>query len=309
MALRLIGVMNIIGDAKMNKTTEFEVISTDDTWKQYGLSEKKVRLFGSEDYKAIIKDKKLVMMTGKDYALLPNEELVKAADSAALELGAVPFDKFTGKWFHKTDKHVFYTKSDRQVHALFTFNDPIEIGKGDTVHLGFAAHNSIDGSLGMAIGAFTFRNACSNMVFMGYRNNKMAFDDRSTIAYVYNKHTKNLSINLNSLKFNIKNVVSQARMILDQYKLWVTEELKEEVAKTLVKKLSKKYLPGYIKVDKKTKKVEITEKHSMWETYNDLTQQIWHNQKTDYQTKKYYFDQVHKSMMPLVTVKVPVKRR
>lgn len=254
-------------------------------------------------YKAIVKSGKVVYIGSDDYKLFPNEEMQTIADQAALQLGAVPFDKFTGSWFNRTDKHVFLTgKNEAQAHALYTFNGAYDIGGGDTINLGFAVHNSINGSMGFSIGAFTFRHACSNMVFMGFKGNSMQFDNRECLSYTYNKHTKSMEVNPEKLKAIIREVVENSQNILVQYKRYKETEIKLEVAKRLIKRLPEKYIPDYIKIEDKTKEVSLLSTPDLWQVYNDITAVIWHNEKTDYTTKQHLFNQLHSALITVPEV-------
>lgn len=274
-----------------------ETMKVDNTWEQYNLSEHVLGHNGrNTGYKAIIKDGSVVYIASDGYQLLPNEEAVKVADDTASLMGAVPFDKFTGKWFVKANGHVFYTGEQKaQVHALYTMNGAVDIGGGDMINLGFAIHNSIDGSMGFSVGAFTFRHACANMVFMGFKGANMQFDDRNTLAYAYQKHTKSLEIDKTKLQRVIIQVVDSAKSMLEQYRRWKEEELLINTAKKLAKRLPEKYLPDYIKVDEK--KVELLATTTIWNAYNDITQAIWHNDKTDYALKKGMFDKLHRALI------------
>lgn len=271
----------------------------DNTWGQYKLAEGKIGYNGlSTGYKAIFKDNKVVHIASEKYTLYPNEEAVKVADEVAIEVGAVPFDKFTGNWFVKADKHVFNTgKNDNQTHALYAINGLFDIGGGDTIHMGFAVHNSIDGSMGFSVGAYTFRNACKNMVFMGFKGKGMRFDDRESLAHIYQKHSSGLSVNPTVLKQAMLNVIQQSKGILEQYRLWKNQELKIEVARRLARKMPAKYLPEYIQVNAENKAdVQLLKAPTIWDTYNDITQVIWHNDKTQYAAKKNQFDNLHKAL-------------
>lgn len=287
------------------KQVNWGISRVDNTWNKYNMREEYLTRDGKDTgCKSIVKDDANVAILKEDYKLLPNEEMVAVADDVATLLGAVPFDKFTGDWFCRTDKHVFLTGENKaQGHALYSFNQPVDIGGGDMINIGFALHNSIDGSMGFSVGTYTFRHQCSNMVFMGYRGKGMKFDDREVLAHVYKKHSKNLDIDRVALANIVKAVVAKGQDILEQYRQWKNEELKIDIAKRLVKRLPKKYIPEYISVTEAEMldgtvqtKVELLKAPTIWETYNDITQVIWHNSDTQYSSKKGQFDSLHQAL-------------
>jgi len=274
----------------------FTVGKVDDKWKSHGLQEQFLQHKGTDvPFKAIIQKGQLASIVGDKYKLLPNEEMFSAADEIATLVGAVPFSEFKGSWYQKVDKHTFLTGEKRaQGHALYAFDDPYDLGKGDTIQLGFAVHNSIDSSLGLSMSTFTFRHACANMVLIGVKGRGQAFDDRNVLNYVTKRHTKNLTTD--TLKQTMLNVVEQGRAIIGEYKRLQKETLTIATARELIKAVPKKYIPSYISIDKKKDKVTLARAPAMWEVYNDLTAGIWHNDKTGYTSKKAMFDSLHKAV-------------
>jgi hypothetical protein len=134
--------------------------AADLTWERYGIVEVPIAYGGQPSgYKAVIRKGQLVQIAGRGYRLLPNEEVVQLADETAEALGAKPFTEFRGRWFAPMGNHVIYNRAETQVHALYAFDEPVKVEGVDTVHLGFAVHNSIDGSCGFGVGAFTFRQS------------------------------------------------------------------------------------------------------------------------------------------------------
>jgi len=64
----------------------------DETWQQYNLFQAPLVFNDSQtDYKAIVRQDKIVSIVKEGYELLPNEEAVKIADSAAEMAGLIPF--------------------------------------------------------------------------------------------------------------------------------------------------------------------------------------------------------------------------
>jgi hypothetical protein len=240
------------------------------------------------DYKAIIHENRLVAIVSKQYRLLPNEEAVKIADAASKLAGLVPFDQFNGDWFKRLQNHVICDREKHRVHALYASNTPFYV-QGEKMHVGVGVHNSIDASMGFGCGVFTFRHACSNMVFAGMRGYAQEFDQRRTLDCIYARHTQGLGKLIENLKTVILGVMEKANLLIETYNRMATEKAEEELLEKIRRsRLPKKILPDYLD-ENAVEPVGLTK----WELYNDLTAAIWHNAKTDLKSKDFQFDVLH----------------
>jgi hypothetical protein len=274
----------------------------DKEWEKYNLFQYPLAYsgFGNpqqlKDYKAIVQDGRLVAVTGSEYKLLPNEEAVEISDDVAKLVGAVPFDKFKGAWFVKMNTHVVFNKDKTRIHALYAFDEPVDMGSGDMIQLGFSVHNGIDGGRAFGAGGFTFRHACANMALMGWKGRSMEFDMRKTLAWVYHRHTAGLEVERPQLQKTIMAVIEQTREVIGTYKRWQAEELNREIAENLVKALPKKYLPGYIETTEgKLKQLLGTPK--LYDLYNDITYKITHQSKSDLERKEELYGKLHAALL------------
>lgn len=265
-------------------------------WIEYGLTEHPINFNGERSkYKAIVREGKLISVVGKGYQLIPNEEAVKLADSAAEMVGLVPFHEFTGEWFQRMEKHVIYDQEFKRVHALYAINKPYTVN-GESMHIGVGIHNSIDGTTAFGCGIFTFRHACKNMVLAGMRRYSQAFDERKTIEYLYKRHTSSLDPAKTNLKVVIVSIMDRASDIIQSYELMAARKASEELIKRIkASRLPKKALPDFLQV--KEQKVEIRQL-TQWELYNNITEKIWHNATSGIKTKTFQFNTLHK-LMPL----------
>lgn len=183
------------------------------------------------------------------FKLVPNERVVAAANQAAKNLGAVPFHQFGDSeddWYIQLDDHVFQDKARHRVHALYAWEDPVDLGGGDTIQFGFAVHNSIDGSLSFEVGLFSFRHACANMVTMGVGGQGQDFDDREVYAHTKRSHTKSLDVDVDELSALIENVMVFADDVAEGYSEWREQTLDPLQIKGLIDRLPAKNLPDWI---------------------------------------------------------------
>ncbi len=268
-------------------------------WQEYNLLQYPIRFDTGKtlkEYKGIVQGDRLVAITGQDYKLLPNERAVDIADDAARLVGAVPFNEFKGEWFVKMNEHVIYNKDKTRVHALYAFDEPADVGGGDTIQLGFSVHNGIDGGRAFGAGGFTFRHACANMVLMGWKGRSMEFDQRETLAWVYHRHTSGLDVTTGVLKTTILKVIEQTRDVIETYRRWKDEQLNNAIAEKLIQALPKKYLPAYIETTQNKLK-QLLGTPSLYDVYNDITFKLTHQSKSDLERKEELFGKLHAALI------------
>jgi len=274
----------------------------DQTWNKYSLTEYPLKVNGAAtDKKAVMKEGNLVGIFTNKYVLLPNEEAVKQADAVAAESGLVPFDKFSGPWVSKMGDKTYtttYGQNHARVNAMYAIQKEYQVN-GEEMYIGVSIHNSIDGSKGFGAGIFTFRQACKNMVIVaGQKNwsiNYSRMDHGKTLETVNKRHTAIIDPQTFKLKTVIAQVMTKAQNIIKAYEQLATEKATEDLLKSLgVSRLSKNVLPDYIAEEE----VQAPENLTVWEAYNDITAQIWHNQKSDMTSKTFAFNTLHQ-IIPL----------
>lgn len=294
------------------------------TWPDYGLELVPVHMDGTDTGRRLIRrNGDYIADVSDDYHLLPNEQAVAAANQAADNLGAVPFHDFDGDWYVELDDHVFQDTERRRVHALYAHNDPVDVtGDGDTIQFGIAVHNSIDSSLTFQVSLFTFRHACANMVFMGQNGQGMGFDDRTVIAHESRKHTKGLEVDVEGLQARIENMLVFTDDVTDTYRAWTGQFITVEHIEALIRRFPHADLPAWIQDIADTletaaenesldgERTELTRDErrdiirsgmvndTVWDTYNSLTESVWHSETTADTTKQRKMKDIHRVFPP-----------
>jgi hypothetical protein len=214
------------------------------------------------------------------YEVITNSAVLRAGAEVAEEMGAVPFHEFTGPWFVKADDNVLYNERQTRVHALYAFEQKHEVtGPDDTIQLGFSLHNSIDGFLGFGGSMFTFRHACRNMFFMGFRGKGMKFDDRNVLSYFYKRHTQELD--KETIKKLLTTVNERGLAMVDALrklpKLKITD-LKTENVESLISILPEEIIQNFTWVKKEEKKTVVTKPETdLYKVWNDMTAYLTHD--------------------------------
>ena len=89
--------------------------------------------------------------------------------------------------------------------------------------------------------------------------------------------------------------------IIDAYKRMAEKKVDADYLEELAKKLSRsrlpaKVIPSYLRADEAKEQVAAPE--TVWDVYNDITANIWHNDKTNMRIKIFHFDNLHR-VLPL----------
>lgn len=304
-------------------TAEFSAGDPDTRFDDYGLETVPILHHGQDTGRRFIRrNGQLIADVSSDYELVPNETVVHAANEAAQRLGATPFNEFSGDWYVTLDDHVFQDSDGRRVHALYAWDEPVEYGDGDSIQFGFAVHNSIDGTLAFQVGLFTFRHACANMVTMGVKGRGMSFDQRDVVAHQSHKHTSGLDIDIDALATTIQDTMALGDTVDERYRAWRDQFITVGQVKGLLQRMPAKDLPEWItdigdqldaarenqdlegEVGLSEERVDsivrdmLPANETVWSTYNDLTESIWHDSSTNDMTKDRKFTQLHRVFEP-----------
>jgi hypothetical protein len=292
------------------------------TFDEYGIQTVPVITGDGKDTgrRFIFKDGNFLTDVSSRYNLLPNERALEVADSIAEDLGAEPFDQFDGDWYCELDEHAITDDEGRRLHAMYSWSE--DTVEGDEMNYGFIVHNSIDATLGFSVGLFSFRHACSNMVWMGagQQASGMSFDDRELLQNYYHRHTEGLETDKTELKALIRETVGVIPNIHDTYEEWTKTSVTVDEIKVLRDRLPHDDLPEWTQdaIDLLKEKREgldegetvdedeIDQKladampsdESTWETYNEITENVWHSDTTNDRSKDGKMDEIHRVMSP-----------
>jgi len=252
----------------------------DESLQEFGILEAPILFNGhASGYKAIIKNGSLVAILGQDYKTLPNKIAIRVAESVAETVGARPLKSkvFGGG-------HIAFNATGTKFYATYTLPKAEEVG-GEKVYVGFTIRNAIDGTLAFSCSGFTFRGMCKNGVILGYKK----------LAYFYRKHTKGFQIDQKQIEDRVLRVIMDTYQVIENYRKLQQLKLNETIAEQIAQArfISRKFIPDYIEVERGGKLLVYDPNISLWEVYNDLTEAIWHNDKTTLDSKIAQFNVLH----------------
>jgi Domain of unknown function (DUF932) len=273
-------------------TTAFYTGDIDSTWKQYGLYSATLLQgvpgnLSESPYKRINKGRNfhdpesLIAIVGREYVLLPNEEVKRIMDNLAPK-------------YHLTLHESAFSKKG---YSMFlTYLEPgekgLEIVPGDIVKFGIMARNSINGTMGLSIDAFTMRLVCGNGAIQ-----------RTDTISTYRKHTSGLKEIVPLLESRIEAILAQSKATTLFLRFIISMELTQDLANRLSSSyIPKKYLPW--KFGEETKKPDLDTltinqtwartatlgipDTSLYAVYQHITGAIGHEEDTDAQSKNLY---------------------
>jgi uncharacterized protein DUF932 len=260
------------------KDMPFNFKKADRTWeKQYGYVQVPLNVRDAD--RKVYDDRKLKGLfqhgfyrkpLSRNYVLLPNEECDNIVHSFikhyGSEYGLYLFKTYTA---YNGDAQYWEVRSKKQ----FTIENSHE--KNDKVQLGFIVSNSVGCNVPFGLKVFTFRLVCQNG----------AIAKGSDLLSLKIKHYGKDSLRLmtDSLQKRVHDIMHEGQELMKQYERAARLKLRLEAAKMIARRISKKYLPDYFEFEKK--KLSLTRTPTLWQTFNDLTEEIWHEKELSFLTK------------------------
>jgi hypothetical protein len=279
----------------------------DETWAKYNLYQMPITIAAqSTGYKAILRTTAekagLVAITHASYKLYPHEEALAMADDLARTVNAKPIGRVpnaghvilqgraTGDQGRR--EHITASTAGNRMNAFYLLEQEHKVTneKGDVVQVGFSIHNAIDGSRTFGADGFTFRLVCTNGAIIR---------DKS-IAWLRFVHSKNMDVSRQNMTTSLSQLVERTKYLVTVYQQWSKLELEKKIAEQLVQRIPDKYLPDFIETEK-DKFSRIIGKHSIWDTYNAITNPLWHG-KGEMVYKENLYEKLHRTLVPLARV-------
>ena len=269
----------------------FNFKKVDETWIKYGLTKVPLevraidgKIYDDRKNSGIFHNKIYRKLCGRGYVILPNEyvdEIVpKLLKAFKGEYGLELFK--THEAYHGDAKY-WEIRSNKEFKIDGSFRD------NDKVQLGFILRNSLACNVSFGIDAFTFCQICTNGAI------RKGNDLLSLKVKHYGKDAlKQMTTNLER---RVRDIMTEGVELIKQYEKAARLKLRLEAAQMIAKRVSAKYLPDYIEVEEGTHKVTLT-KHNktFWETFNEITDPVWHNKELSFLTKSEMTNHLHNVM-------------
>ena len=277
----------------------FDFTQEDMTWKKYGITTAPLLLRAEDDslyddrkMKGLFKYKKIDdkikrtyrNLCSRGYVVFPNEECDIVVDKV------VEMDTEYGLKLH--DIHEAY-QGDAKYWEIRS-DKKYRVDNNDDVQIGIVVRNSLARGVSFGADIFTFRLVCANGAISKGR------DLLSLKIPHYGKGA--LKLMQEALSRRIHDLFLEGEMLLNQYKIAAKLRVRQETAEAIVKKIPKKYIPDYIEIEDKSYKVSLSKTPTVWRTFNDITEEIWHNNATSFLTKADMTNNMHSILKQEVLV-------
>lgn len=247
----------------------FDFRRTDYTWNdQYGITTVPLLvrsasgdLYDDKRWKGIFIDGKYYRIVSRAYTIFPNEEtqelITEIAEKQNLTMGKSHFS------------HFGYAK----YWEVLDLNNRVKVEEGDELNLGFVARNSLGAGVALGAEAFTFRLVCSNGAIARGK-------DLGSVAL---RHVGNHDEMVERFTQNLHRVMRKSKELVAVYRKATKIKMNLVIAKDFVKYVPERALPDSIEITRKKGKITdimLTRRDTLWETFNDVTQAVWHNRPT-----------------------------
>ena len=262
------------------KEIKLSLGEVNDKWKKYGLITAPILLknrkgeFEQSKYKMIIKNNEVAAIVTQRYSTIPNEEAISIIKEATQDT-----------------KLKFYQEKSDDYRSYMYYLHPktYKINNDDSkIQLGIVMKNSINGTLGFSLSLWSFRQVCSNGAVVA----------SSELASITKRHTGTEVIpTVGFVKDAIDSLFDSGRSLIDEYSNMSKVKLNPIIAKQIAvdQRIPRHYMPDYIKVKKG--QVDLTANPDCWTVFNDISENIWHNTKTNHGTICQYTELLHRSVM------------
>jgi uncharacterized protein DUF932 len=265
------------------------------TWQnQYGITEVPLhvraadgQVYDDKKFKGIFKDDKYKCIVGRRYVVYPNEEvdavLHKWVDRPGSGL------KIVKQYFsHHGDASYWQIMSDKYA----------EVQKGDKIQIGCLVRNSIGTYVALGADLFTYRLICSNG----------AIAKGSDLGSIAVRHIGDRNIMVREFSKGLESILERTTGLIHYYKEAAKLKVNQLIAESWAARIPQRALPKQIEVNTKTGKVTLTGQPNLWNSFNDITADVWKNKnqgepmKTDtgFSTKYYLTMYAHKVMIQAI---------
>lgn len=262
------------------------------TWKEkYGITEPPLLAHGADGqiyddkrFKGIFKDGKYNKIVGRNYTVVPNEEVREMLTDyiSKTNSGLQIAKEYTS---HHNDAMYWQVMS----------SEYREILPSDEVQIGCIVRNSVGTYVALGADLFTYRLICKNGAIAKGQ-------DLGTIAI---RHIGNKDNMMLAFGKGIETIIDRTAGLVRYYRAATKMKVNKLIAEEWAKRIPQRALPQQIEVEAKTGKVTLTGTPNLWESFNDITANSWkdRNRGNDMKTHagfltKYYISQhAHKVMI------------
>lgn len=259
------------------------------TWKEkYGLTEPPLLVRGADGslyddrrFKGIFINDNYRRIVSRHYIVYPNEEVDELLRENAAKLNME---------IRKTYKSHF---GDAMYWELL--NEDIEEqveykGKNDAVKVGCIVRNSVGTNVALGADLFTWRVFCENGAVA--RGKDMGF----ALRHVGGEPEKLIQ----SFIHGLEGVLAKSIELVEYYRKMAHLRMNKKIAEELSKHLPIRAFPDCMTYDYKNHVPVLKGEADLWTAFNDVTEKVWHYEKTGFLSKSVIEKDTHRIMINAV---------
>lgn len=216
------------------------------------------KIYDLKRYKVGIRNGQIAGIMSNKYAFVSNEKAYQLVKDAGFKPTNVEFAHNGNAMFVE----VFSDDAGIGTHSWS--ND----GKnGDIMNVGVMIRNSIDGTTSFGGDIFTYRSRCSNGAIVG----------KKELGSFSVKHVGQYERLIAVFRTQLERAFELSTKVKAYYMKAAEVKVNKEMAEALVKtKIPQKFLPDFIKIEKKATILEAKDR-TVWDGFNDMTEKAWHS--------------------------------
>lgn len=230
--------------------------------------------------KGIFVNGKYKRMVSRNYVVFPNEEVNELVQELAaknnLEIQRVDVS-------HHGDA-AYWQLLSKSMDKYIEYK-----GKNDAIKVGCVIRNSVGAGVALGADLFTYRVFCSNGAVA--RGNDMGFSLKHVIAH---------DLMLEIFMDKIKKIIEQTGELIEYYQKAAQLRMNKRIAEEIAKRIPQKSFPKCMTYDYKNKQVILTRQDDLWTAFNDVTQAVWHDDKSHYLKKSGQEQALHRILVNAV---------
>lgn len=238
------------------------------------------KLYDTKRYKVGIRNNQLAGIMTNKYTFIANEKAYQLIRDSGFKPTNVEFAHNGNVMFVQ----VFTDKVGDGPHMWS--NDQ---NGGDKVQVGVMIRNSIDGTTSFGGDIFTYRSRCANGAIIGKKN----------LGSFSVKHVGQYDRLVAVFRAQLNRAFDLSVKVKQFYMKAAEVKINQEIAESLIKtKLPQKFLPDFIKVEKKATILQ-DKNRTVWDGFNEITDKAWHGY-ISITTKRQYTERANAWLLNVV---------
>jgi hypothetical protein len=263
--------------------------NTSTRWDIYGITEVPLlvraqngQVYDDKKLKAILYEGRYGQVVSRRYVVFPNPEVDKIVHRIINE-------ENTGLTLQKEyESHYGHAKYWQLIREDFKHNIEYK-GRDDVVQTGCVLRNSVGTSVALGADIFTYRVICENGAVARERDFGLKLRHVGSFETLYDIFVA-----------GIAKVLQRSEEMIEYYRKAQKIRMNKKIANELARRIPHNVFPECMIYDKKQKQVILSREENLWKAFNDITENVWHNDKAKFFQKSGIEQATHRILVEAV---------